>query len=88
MLDLNPGSGEFRRPGQFAGDRKRTLRQGVLRKLAAVDAGPGERKKHKTLLHPPRIVLETGYFQIGQLRRERFAERHPRQQLAELHRPN
>ena len=54
---------------------------------ASIDAGPCEREKQEILPYPPRIVFETSHFQTGQLRRERFAERHSRQQLAELHRP-
>ena len=91
MLDFNPRvrcSGEVRGARQIAHYSECTDVQSILGEAAAIDAGTGKRKKHKTLLDAARIVFEPRHFLIGESRSERLAERYPRQQLAEFHRPN
>src|SRR5689334_4136087 len=88
VLDLDPGSRKIRWAGQLAHDRDCTAAYRLLREPAAVDASARERKKNEPFRDPPGIVFEARRFQFTQLWCERFAERHPRQQLAKLHRPN
>src|ERR1044071_6180032 len=88
MFHLNPCAGELIRAKQIAHDSHSAEIQSILGEAAAIDAGTGERKKHKALLDAARIVIEPRHFQIGESRSERLAERYPRQQLAESHRPN
>ena len=81
------GAGEIGWARQFAHHRQRALGQRILREPAAVDARSCKCKKHKTLLDAARIVFQPRHFQMGDLRSEHLAERHPRQQLAELSSP-
>jgi uncharacterized SAM-dependent methyltransferase len=57
MFYFNPGSGEFRRATQIAHYGHSAEVQSILGEAAAIDAGTGERKKHKALLDAARIVF-------------------------------
>jgi hypothetical protein len=82
VFDFNPARGQILRRGGAGHHGQRAAGQSVLREAAAIGMRAGKSEKQIAGIHAPRIVLDSGNFQCGKLRRQRLFEPFAREYLA------